>query len=257
MRPDVLNVTLITGGFDPIHSGHLSYIKAASELGQVLVVGVNSDEWLARKKGRSFMPINERVHIVQSLKMVDNVILFNDDDGSAIEAIKNVRMLYPNAKITFANGGDRTEKNIPEMSVVDDNIEFVFGVGGQDKKNSSSWILEEWKNPKTIRPWGWYRVLDDKPGYKVKELVIEPGKKLSMQKHSHRNEFWYVLKGACTIVTEFNGDSITVNKTVNETYEIQQNVWHQGQNNHNEYCHILEVQYGSQCIEEDIERRDA
>ena len=255
MHPDALKVTVITGGFDPIHSGHLSYIKAASELGQVLIVGVNSDEWLARKKGRSFMPLHERMAIVKSLKHVDDVIRFNDKDGSSKNAIRIVRQQYPNAKIIFANGGDRTQQNIPEMDIVDNNIEFVFGIGGSNKANSSSWILEEWKNPKTVRPWGWYRVLDDKPGYKVKELVIEPGKKFSMQKHSKRSEFWYILKGACTIVTEFNGDIIKVNKHVNETYEIHQNVWHQGQNNHDEYCHILEVQYGSECIEEDIERK--
>lgn len=135
-------VVLVTGGFDPLHSGHIEYFKAAKALGNILVVGVNSDAWLERKKGRAFMPSNERVTIIQNLRMVDHCILFNDDDGSAIEAINNVKMLYPNSQIIFANGGDRTKENIPEMTEKD--VEFVFGVGGQNKLNSSSWLLEEW-----------------------------------------------------------------------------------------------------------------
>lgn len=250
-------IVLVTGGFDPLHSGHIEYFKAARQLGDKLVVGVNSDLWLTRKKGRPFMPITERVSVVENLKMVDHCLLFNDDDNSSIEAIKNVRQLYPNAHIIFANGGDRTKENIPEMSHKDDNLSFEFGVGGFNKANSSSWILEEWKNPKTIRPWGWYRILDDKPGYKVKELVIEPGQKLSMQRHFNRSEHWYVLKGKCDIVTEFRGSIIKVIKNTNEEYVIEQSVWHQGQNNYLEPCHILEVQYGSECVESDIERRDA
>jgi hypothetical protein len=203
------------------------------------------------------MPITERVSVVENLKMVDHCLLYNDDDNSSIEAIKNVRELYPDAHIIFANGGDRTKENIPEMSYKDDNLSFEFGVGGFNKANSSSWILEEWKNPKTIRPWGWYRVLDDKPNYKVKELVIEPGKQLSMQRHFKRSEHWYVLKGKCDIVTEFRGSIIKVIKNTNEEYVIEQSIWHQGQNNYDELCHILEVQYGSECVESDIERRDA
>ena len=250
-------IVLVTGGFDPIHSGHIEYFKAAKELGDVLIVGLNSDAWLARKKGQPFMPFTERQSIVENLKMIDHCILYDDSDGSSIEAIKNVRLMYPKAEIIFANGGDRTAVNIPEMNHMDKNLTFKFGVGGSNKKNSSSWILEEWKNPKFKRPWGWYRVLDDKPGYKVKELVIEPGKSLSMQRHFKRSEHWYVLKGKCNIATEYNGSILTVAKYVNETYIIEKGVWHQGQNNYDECCHILEVQYGDECIETDIERRDA
>ena len=77
--------------------------------------------------------------------MVDHCILFNDDDDTAIQAIRNVMMLYPDSTIIFANGGDRTAENIPEMSVKD--VEFVFGVGGDYKKNSSSQLLKKWSNP--------------------------------------------------------------------------------------------------------------
>jgi cytidyltransferase-like protein len=137
-------IVLVTGGFDPIHSGHIDYFNAAKQLGDILIVGVNSNAWLERKKGQYFMSIAERVQIIENLKMVDNCILFNDDDNTAIEAIKNVKSLYPNSKIIFANGGDRTKDNIPEMVL--DDVEFVFGVGGTNKKNSSSDILRKWKN---------------------------------------------------------------------------------------------------------------
>lgn len=246
-------IVLVTGGFDPIHSGHIEYFKAAKSLGDLLVVGVNSDDWLTRKKGRPFMPITERISIIESLAVVDRCILFNDSDNSAIEAINNVKMLFPNDHIIFANGGDRTAINIPEMAV--QGVEFRFGIGGENKKNSSSWILEEWKAPKTIRPWGWYRVLEDKQNYKIKELVIEPGKRLSMQRHFLRSEHWYILKGKCDIVTDYHDGITSVTKHKNETYTIGRTVWHQGQNNYVEPCHILEVQYGEKCIEEDIERK--
>ncbi len=250
-------IVLVTGGFDPLHSGHIAYFKAARCLGDMLIVGINSDEWLARKKGRAFMPWNERLCIINNLSMVDEVYTFDDEDGSAKHFIQQVRAHYPDAKIIFANGGDRTKDNIPEMDVVDDNIEFVFGVGGEDKRNSSSWILQEWKSPKVIRPWGYYRVLDDKVTYKVKELVIEPGKRLSMQRHLNRAEHWYILKGKCDIVTEYRGSIMTSSKRENEEFIIGATVWHQGQNNYNEPCHVLEVQYGIECVESDIERRDA
>lgn len=257
MQDRRVDVVLVTGGFDPLHSGHIEYFKAARQLGDKLVVGVNSDAWLARKKGQSFMSIVDRASIIESLRMVDHCILFDDTDNSSIEAIKNIRKLYPSSHIIFANGGDRNENNIPEMNHKDENLSFVFGVGGVDKKNSSSWLLENWKSLKHNKSWGWYRVLNEGTNFKVKELVIEPGKSLSMQRHSKRSEHWYVLKGKCDIVIDYNGSIIRVTKIINEEYIVGVNVWHQGQNNYDEPCHILEVQYGTECVESDIERRDA
>jgi cytidyltransferase-like protein len=138
-------IVLVTGGFDPVHSGHISYIRAARELGDVLIVGVNSDSWLVRKKGEPFMPLDERGAIIEEFKSVDAVIVFDDSDGTAIDAIKQVLELYPEDEVIFANGGDRTLDNIPEMVVESERLHFVFGVGGEDKKNSSSWILKDYK----------------------------------------------------------------------------------------------------------------
>jgi cytidyltransferase-like protein len=253
-----MKVVLCTGGYDPLHSGHIAYFKAARQLGDKLVVGVNSDAWLTRKKGRPFMHGGDRISIIQNLKMVEHCLLFDDNDNSSKEAIKNVRMMYPDAHIVFANGGDRTSENIPEMDIQDENLSFEFGVGGTDKMNSSSWILDEWKTQKTERDWGYWRVLDDKPekGYKVKELVIYPGKSLSDQKHFKRSEQWTILEGVCKMDTEYKNikHSILLTATT-QTYDIGVEVWHQASNPGTEPTHILEIQQGSKCVEEDIERR--
>jgi cytidyltransferase-like protein len=253
-----MKVVLVTGGFDPLHSGHIAYFKAARELGDKLVVGVNSDAWLTRKKGRPFMPGGERISIIQNLTMVDHCVLFDDDDNTSKEAIKNVRMMYPDAHIIFANGGDRTSDNIPEMDTDVENISFVFGIGGENKANSSSWILDEWKTQKTERDWGYWRVLDHKPekGYKVKELVIYPGKSLSDQRHFKRSEEWIVLEGVVKMETEWNNQKGIVHLSPGQPkYNIAKEVWHKASNPNEFNAHILEIQWGD-CYEEDIERRD-
>jgi hypothetical protein len=91
------------------------------------------------------MPFDERGGIIEEFKSVDVVIEFDDADGTAIDAIKQVLELYPEDEVIFANGGDRTLDNIPEMVVESERLHFVFGVGGEDKKNSSSWILKDYK----------------------------------------------------------------------------------------------------------------
>lgn len=139
------NVVVVSGGFDPVHSGHIKLINSAKLLGDILIVGINSDDWLIRKKGKFFMPWQERYAVISNLKAVDYAINFNDDDGSAKNLLKIVRQTWATAHIIFANGGDRNEKNNNEADFEDDNFEFAFGVGGTHKSNSSSWILENWE----------------------------------------------------------------------------------------------------------------
>ena len=158
-------IVLVTGGFDPIHSGHIEYFNSAKSFGDELIVGLNSDEWLTRKKGKAFMPFKERKAIIESLKMVDKVIDFDDSDDTANLAIYNIgSTLGKGDKLVFANGGDRTNQSTPEYKLYNNYpwIEFEFGVGGENKMNSSSWILDEWKTQRTHRTWGYWRVLDDK-----------------------------------------------------------------------------------------------
>ena len=251
-----MKIVIVTGGFDPIHSGHIALLKEAKNLGHALAVGLNSDEWLRQKKGHEFMPWSERSAIIENLKMVDVVFSFDDSDGSAIDAIKRVKEVYPDDELIFANGGDRTKDNIPEM--VFEDVEFVFGVGGEDKKNSSSWILDEWKSPKTARPWGYYKVLHQVgKEVKLKELTVEPGKSLSMQKHKQRSEFWFVSEGEATVYTlNRKTDSELVGKFTQFDHTwIANNEWHQLVNETLEPLRIIEIQYGSDCSEKDIERK--
>jgi len=250
-----MKVVLVTGGFDPLHSGHIEYFKAAKALGFLLIVGVNSDAWLTRKKGQPFMPIQERKTIIENLHQVHKVIEFDDSDDTAIDAIKQVKKLHPKANIIFANGGDRTKDNIPEM--VFDDVEFVFGIGGANKINSSSWILQEWKHPKTLREWGYYRILHEVDGCKVKELTVEPGKSLSMQRHFKRSEYWLITEGACVVHRQMNGGYTLppMHLTKHQEFKIALDSWHQLSNPFSEPCKLVEIQYGEECIEEDIERK--
>jgi len=138
-----MRIVVVSGGFDPIHSGHLALLREASGMGDKLIVGLNSDAWLTRKKGKPFMPLDERLQIIQSIKYVDYTMKFLDDDDSARHLIHNVKLMWPSAEIIFANGGDRNETNNREADV--EGVTFVFGVGGSNKMNSSSDILKAWK----------------------------------------------------------------------------------------------------------------
>ena len=255
-----MKMILVTGGFDPIHSGHIAYFKAARELGDHLIVGLNSDAWLTRKKGRPFMPVDERATIVKELECVDEVITFNDDDNTACLAIGYVlQTKATNWKLIFANGGDRTNTTTPEYETWGNHpdVEFAFGVGGEDKKNSSSWILEDYKAPKTIRNWGYYRVLHEvhgplEPTMVVKELTVDPGKSLSMQYHNYRNEYWIVSEGIATLKRNDSNDVVIMHKHENTT--INKKEWHQLSNETTDPLRVVEIQYGDICIEEDIIR---
>jgi len=256
-------VVLVTGGFDPLHSGHLAYFKAAKSLGDTLVVGINSDSWLKRKKRRSFYTWDERFQLIKNLNMVDYIVEFNDDENNSINAIKQATRIFPGAKIIFANGGDRTAENIPEMKLLDDelykdNLEFVFSVGGDNKMNSSSWILEEWKAPKTTRAWGYYRVLHEQgKEIKVKELTVGAKTCLSMQKHKDRAEHWFVAEGTATVYTLNAGTDMDLVGNFNkfESLHINKEQWHKLCNETDQPLRVIEIQYGENCIEEDIERK--
>jgi len=253
-------IVLVTGGFDPIHSGHLAYFKEARKLGHKLIVGLNSDDWLTRKKGRPFMTWEERASIIKELTIVDDVISFDDSNDTANDAIYKCLQRYNDYKLCFANGGDRSNLTTPEYKTYGKTpwVTFAFGVGGDHKLNSSSWILDNWKTQKTIRDWGYWRVLDDKQpqkGIKVKELVINPGCSLSDQKHQYRSEHWYVLSGTLRMTTEYNNNQQHIYLVPHSTYIVDKDVWHQATNVGTEPVHVIEIQYGEKCEESDIERR--
>ena len=250
-----MKISVVSGGFDPIHSGHISYIQSAKKFGEYLIVALNSDEWLKNKKGKAFMPFNERKAVLENIKSVDEVIDFVDDEkGSCIEALKKIKNKYPEAEITFCNGGDRGKDNIPEMDLK--GINFQFSVGGDDKLNSSSWILKNWKYESERRVWGEFFNLFEDNQVKVKELIVEPGKGMSLQKHSKRSEIWLVYEGKCLVnyskADPESTEEIILNK--HNSIHIELGDWHQITNPYDEVCKIIEIQYGQETIEEDIER---
>ena len=140
--PDII---LVSGGFDPIHSGHIKLINEANKYGDVVVL-LNSDAWLRNKKGKEFLPFDERKIIMQNIKGVLDVLDFDDSDKTCIDGLRKARKKYSDKIIKFANGGDRNDETTPETAFCNqNNIEALWGIGGNHKSNSSSWILKKWK----------------------------------------------------------------------------------------------------------------
>ena len=136
------SIIVMSGGFDPVHKGHLRMFREASWLGHQVIVGLNSDDWLSRKKGKPFMNFNERKEILEAFRYVNQVIPFDDSDGTACDLIEKVNDMYDtDQKIYFANGGDRGKDNVPEVDTCKDSgVIMLWGVGG-GKIQSSSWLI--------------------------------------------------------------------------------------------------------------------
>ena len=140
------NVIIVSGGFDPVHKGHMRMFREAANLGHQVIVGLNSDEWLTRKKGKPFMKWEERAEILESCKFVTQVMSMNDSDDTANDIIKQVSDIYRGYNIYFANGGDRGKGNVPEMSVCKElGVVMLWGIGG-GKIQSSSWLIDGGKD---------------------------------------------------------------------------------------------------------------
>jgi len=249
-----MKIAIASGGFDPIHSGHISYLKNSALKGDKLIVCLNSDKWLTAKKGKPFMPFTERKIILESLHFVNEVVQFDDSDGSCINGIHLIKEKYPRAKIIFCNGGDRNTDNIPESQIR--GISFEFEVGGNDKINSSSNILKSWNENFEERSWGSFSTLLTEKNLKVKELVVLPLKGMSFQRHHHRKEIWYVHSGSCTVFLD-QEDSNNLQKLelcTGDVLEIPVFAKHQIINSTNATCRIIEIQAGAEVNENDIER---
>jgi D-beta-D-heptose 7-phosphate kinase/D-beta-D-heptose 1-phosphate adenosyltransferase len=250
-----MRISVVSGGFDPLHTGHINLLESAAAYGDKLIVLVNSDEWLTRKKGRPFMPFEERSTIIQRMDMVDNVYGVNDSDGSVTQGLIDVRNAFGhNHDYIFCNGGDRGKDNIPEMDV--DGYDFKFSVGGDHKANSSSWILKEWQYPTERRVWGEFSDLFQDGVVRVKELVIEAGKGISYQRHFKRSEMWFISKGRLNVKHSFSTpDKFQVHTLEKDQFfHVKQGDYHQAYNPFDEPCHIIEIQYGEETTEDDIER---
>lgn len=131
----------VSGGFDPMHKGHVRMIREASKHGDVVVI-LNSDDWLERKKGYKFMNFEERSYIAGSIKGVILTSGVDDHDGTVCEALRRIKPDF------FANGGDRYDTNTPEMDVCKElGIEMLWKIGGGKEQSSSSLVNSvRWHN---------------------------------------------------------------------------------------------------------------
>lgn len=247
-------IAICSGGMDPLHPGHLRMLEAAKEMSEYLIVALNSDEWLVRKKGRAFMPFEYRMEIINGIGCVDEVIAFDDSDNTAIDAIRTVVSMYPDSKkIMFCNGGDCIEGNVPEADYANEaNVELVYGVGGENKLAASSVLLNDYAYPLSTRPWGSFKVLYNSPDYKLKELIINPGSAISLQYHYHRREFWMVVEGTGRVNIDGKDQIITVGQHV--IVEVGQT--HKLLNPGKLPLRIVEIQQGDYLEEDDIVRLD-
>lgn len=140
---------IISGGFDPIHIGHIRLIQDAASHGDYLIVVMNNDNWLNKKKNYAFMPEAERKEIIEFIKNVDEVILTshvpNDQDRSVCNTLAEIQKKYSDDELIFANGGDRKDDNIPEYAFCEEkDIGMIFNIGGE-KIQSSSWLVDKQK----------------------------------------------------------------------------------------------------------------
>lgn len=254
-----IKIAVLSGGFDPLHEGHIAMFREAKKNYDKVFVGVNSDEWLIRKKGKRLLPLLTRLSVLQSIKYVDEVFTFDDSDNTATDLLYTIQNKHPFADITFGNGGDRSDKNYPELDYcLLNGIHLNDTLGGAIKRNSSSELLTEWSKPtSTERSWGSWSILKNYGTVKVKELVIQPHEHLSWQKHSKRSELWFIKSGTATLLHSLNkGTARSVTLNTFDYINIPVNTWHTVFNNESHLLVVVEIQYGDLCVEDDITRCD-
>ncbi len=252
------NHVIVSGGFDPIHLGHLNLINEASKLGKVIVI-VNSDEFLLKKKGFYLIPSNERVEIIKNLKNVASVFLSIDKDASVSESIKTLAADKSFNIKFFANGGDRkNESDIPEKKICEENdIKLIFDVGGGKTQSSSSLfkdaidIFNFYKNY-TKKPWGSYLNLLKESNFLVKKILVDVNEEISYQSHKYRDEHWILVDGSLEVI---NGSSTRILKS-NDYDFIKRGAKHKIKNIGSSTAVMIEIQFGDKIDENDINRYD-
>ena len=249
---------VISGGFDPIHSGHINLIQDASKVANVIAI-VNNNNFLINKKGFIFLDQNERIKILSSITGVDETFLSIDNDHTVINSLKKLINSGRNIKY-FGNGGDRmTEDDIPETEICKkNNIELIFNLGGQKSQSSSSLAVSLYdqlqkKNSESNyveKPWGFYKTFISEDEYLLKKIYINPGEELSEQSHNHRDEHWIIVSGKVTVLS----DKKMQEKEKNDHIFISRNTKHKIINHQDEPAVIIEVQTGVILSEDDIIR---
>ena len=243
---------LVSGGFDPVHVGHLRMFQDAKNLSNKVILLLNNDEWLIKKKGKPFMNQNQRKEILDEFKSITEVIIQTSSDKSSSLAIEEFVNKNPNKSICYCNGGDRSNiKNILESVTCKDlGVSLEFGVGGKEKVESSSQLTKNYLGNVEKRPWGNYHVIAKNTGYQIKEIKVFKNSKLSLQKHNNRSEFWQIVKGKSKIIIEDNEYFL---KEKEHIY-IPKKTVHRIENIGNEELIFIEIQLGEDLQESDIVR---
>ena len=270
-------IVIVSGGFDPVHEGHMALFNAAAKHGKVHVL-LNSDDWLARKKGSSLLSFQTREEILNNITSIHRVHAVDDRDDSVCNGLLKLRGEYSNTKMFFANGGDRKRYNIPEQWFCEDlEINLLWNIGGE-KIESSSKLLNEYvdnmqllSEPEnafsphlTHRKWGYYEIVDLGEGWVTKILTIDAGKSISLQKHTYRSEEWLVLEGYGHFASSEPIDKRPIKQEMytSRVYpgfkaSIPKLTWHWVQNSEKKMpLKILETWFGGNLEESDIERKE-
>lgn len=243
---------LVSGGFDPVHVGHLRMFQGAQNLSDKVILLLNNDEWLIKKKGKPFMNQDQRKEILDQFISISEVIIQTYSDKSSSEAIKDFVKNNPNKTICYCNGGDRSNiKKILEADVCKKlGVVLEFGVGGDKKVESSSQLTKNYLGNIETRPWGSYQIIAKNNGYQIKEINVSYGSKLSLQKHSNRSEFWQIVEGKSKIIIE-NNEYYLKEK---EHIYIPENTIHRIENIGEKNLIFIEIQLGKNLNEDDIIR---
>lgn len=241
-------IGVVSGGFDPLHAGHARMLTAAEFMCEELIILVNTDEWLMRKKGYVSVPLEQRIEVASAVVRSAKVIPAKDADGTVVESLIDIRENTDEDDVVlFINGGDRGKGNVPEESV--QGVQMVYGIGGTDKANSSSTINPRGYIARVERLWGNYEDHFRNEKCVFKTLYLDAGGLTSYQRHLHRNEVWFVEEGMVLVDVGLERMMLFAG----EHCFIPKGTWHQIHANGGPAV-VREMQFGYLCSEDDIER---